>query len=564
MIKNYFLFLILCSVCLNAQISITATESVDLSIYDNTASTPGQGEYEIFLGNDNLLDKPIIFVDGFDPGDTRDINAIYNSLQFTGTSGTQNLADLIRAEGFDLVILNFPTYVNGDGATIDGGADFIERNAMVLVELINTINTDKAANSPEQNVIIGPSMGGIISRYALNYMESNALTDDTRLFISFDSPHLGANIPIGLQHQLNYLAFNGVNPVAEIQPIINDLLNSPAARQLLTDHFVPHLQPGSDVEFDPSITLPTPHPYRTSFQNRITSFTADGFPTNVRNVAIVNGSGIGSPYFAIGNSGTTVSPGFVVMDATFFVPFPPFGNVVIDIDINFTPMMNTTAAVSNIIIDPPIFPPTTSTAQSQAFEFVNGIDAAPGGLFDLSALTGAVGGGDPLATDFLNALQIDKFNFIPTVSALSLVITDDTPVDWYHDIDLSSSRATTNDTPFDNTFIPDDSEQHVQLTEANVTFALNEILNPILSNDNYVSIDVRLEKNPIQSELVILSNNNSNAKISISDLTGKTVFNKSIRLSNRTVIPVNLNSGFYILNVRNEDNIDFTTKLVIN
>ena len=115
-------------------------------------------------------------------------------------------------------------------ALIDGGADFIERNAMLLVELLDIINTAKAPNSPEQNVIIGPSMGGIISRYALNYMEANTIDADTRLYLSFDSPHLGANVPIGLQHQLNYLAFNSLSPSVEIQPLIDGFLKSSAAR----------------------------------------------------------------------------------------------------------------------------------------------------------------------------------------------------------------------------------------------------------------------------------------------------------------------------------------------
>ena len=204
--KSYFTLLFLLPSLIFSQVSITSGITPDLSLYGESTNYPGEGEYQIFLSSDNILDKPIILVDGFDQGDTRDITGIYDLLDFEGTSGTENLADLLRVEGFDIVILNFPTYIRtADGATIDGGADFIERNAMVLVELIETINTAKASNSPEQNVIIGPSMGGIITRYALNYMENQTLDADTRLYISFDSPHHGANVPIGLQHQLNFL-----------------------------------------------------------------------------------------------------------------------------------------------------------------------------------------------------------------------------------------------------------------------------------------------------------------------------------------------------------------------
>ena len=72
-------------------------------------------------------------------------------------------------------------------------------------------------------------------------------------------------------------------------------------------------------------------------------------------------------------------------------------------------------------------------------------------IFDLAALTGDIASGGGTAADFVNALQIDKFSFIPSVSALALEITDD-EIDWHHDINLAG-RGTTNMTPFDNTFL---------------------------------------------------------------------------------------------------------------
>ncbi len=563
--NNYFLYLLLCPLFLFAQeIEFTSSITPDLSAYGEATNYPGQGEYQIFLGNDGVLDKPIILVDGFDPGDSRDISGLYALLNFTGTSGTQNLADLVRAEDFDVVILNFPEYVRSDdGATIDGGTDFIERNAMLLVDLIQTINTNKAGNNPEQNVIIGPSMGGLISRYALNYMEANAptLDHDTRLWISFDAPHHGANVPIGLQHQLNYLAFNPLSPVAEIQPLINGFLNSPAARQLLTDHFEAHLLGGSNVDFDPTVTLPEAHPFRAIFETNINSFNTDGFPENVRSVAMMNGSGIGASYFAIGNSGTMVSPGFTVMDASFTIPAPPpfdFLNIDIDVDINFGPVSNTTANVSNIVINPPFVGPTVSTAQSQSFPLVDGIDAAPGGLFDLSGLTGDIGTGNPLATDFLNALQIDKFNFIPTVSALALDLP--APIDWYHSIDLNVDA-----TPFDNTYLPDANEGHVELNQDNVDFALLEILAPSLGVESPEAVAFKLEQNPVKDHITLLSSNNATkGHVRIIDFTGKVVYTNTLALTNRTEIPINLASGFYILNINDGSHSVFTTKFLIN
>ena len=564
----YALILLLVPTLIIAQTTFTSGITPDLSAYGEATNYPGEGEYQIFLGADGVLNKPIILVDGFDPGDARGISELYSLLDFTGNSGAQNLADLVRAEDFDVVLLNFPVYTRAaDGATVDGGADFIERNAMLLVKLINIINTTKAANSPEQNVIIGPSMGGLISRYALNYMEANTLDADTRLYISFDAPHHGANVPIGLQHQLNYLAFNDTNPVTEVQPLIEGFLKSPASRQLLIDHFEAHLQSGSTVDFDTNLTLPTPHPFRTTFENTLNSFTPNGFPQNVRNVAIINGSGIGSPYTAA-DGVTPVTNGFTVVDTTLPVDVnTPLGTITlnIEIDINFTPAAGTPVQVSRFFAPIPILPDVESIANSGTVNF-DGVDAAPGGLFDLSALTGDIANGGGIAADFINALQIDKFNFIPSVSALALDITAEASgdnINWFHSIDLDG-RATTNNTPFDNTFLPDDNEPHVQLTQNNVNFALNEILFPPLSITNSNTITIKLEKNPIDNQLVLHSNTNTLANIQIVDVSGKVVHTEATSLTHRTVVPLNLTSGFYILNISTENNQTLTTKFLVN
>lgn len=560
--KLYSLFLLLIPALIIAQTPFSSGITPDLSAYGETTNYPGEGEYQIFLGNDGVLDKPIILVDGFDPGDTRDIPGLYSLLDFTGSSGAQNLADLVRAQDYDVVILNFPVYLrSGDGATIDGGTDFIERNAMLLVELLDIINTAKASNDPEENVIIGPSMGGLITRYALNYMEANTIDADTRLYMSFDAPHHGANVPIGLQHQLNFLANNGTNPIAEVQPLINSFLKSPAARQLIVDHFEGHLLSGELVEFDPNLTLPVSHPFRTQFMSNINSFNASGFPSNTRNVAIINGSGEGNPYFAVGSSGATVTNGFTVLSDSFTAPAGPF-TAVIDVSINMTPAAGVTASVSDIEISVFGVEVEGANADSQSFSFSDGIDSAPGGLFDLSGLTGDIGSGGGTAGDFLNALQIDKFSFIPSVSGLALEITDD-EIDWHHDINLAS-RATTNNTPFANTFIPVDNEAHVQLTEDNVNFALTEIFTPSLGTNDDQKFSFQLESNPVNNNLVLLSNYSGNALINIIDVTGKVVLNSALQLNNRNTVPVDLASGFYILDITTENNTKFTTKFLAN
>ena len=77
----------------------------------------------------------------------------------------------------------------------------MERNGLALVTLIEELNRQlQAAGSTEKIVVIGPSMGGQIARYALSLQHgSNGLAHNTRLYLSLDSPHNGVNIPIGLQ-----------------------------------------------------------------------------------------------------------------------------------------------------------------------------------------------------------------------------------------------------------------------------------------------------------------------------------------------------------------------------
>lgn len=547
---------------------IIASNIVDLSAYGETTNEAGQGEYEIFFDTvDGVLDKPIIVVDGFDPGDTRDIPGIYNLLNYQDPiNGAQNLADLVRAEGFDIIILNAPQYVS-NAVPIDGGGDYMERNAMVLVELIQTINAQKVGS--EELVIIGPSMGGLISRYALNFMENNGLNHETRLWMSFDSPHLGANVPIGFQHQFNFLAFGldlggivGNQNVVALQPLVEDLLKSSAARQLLVDHFESHLASGSAVNFDPTLLNPDPHPFRTIFQNNINALTTTGYPENTRNVTIINGSGIGNPYFAQGNAGPTVTNGYTVINNSFNVALLTNLNLLV----RLTPAATVNQQVSGVSLVSFFNTIVSSSANSQSFNFTDGVDAAPGGLFDLSGLTGSIEL-TGIAADFVNALTIDKFNFIPSVSALAMTVTNN-EIDWFHNIDLGtpSGRAVLNETPFVNWFLPDDNEPHVQLTEANVIFALEEIMPSTLSVNPELANGFKLNKNPVSTALEFTSTNTlENNHLIVTDITGKQVFEISnVSISNETSIPVNLNNGLYILSIKNPDGFNYINKFIIN
>ncbi|NHM01720.1 T9SS sorting signal type C domain-containing protein [Flavobacterium difficile] len=434
------------------------TSSIPYQGVGETAAHQGRGEFQIFYDNEaGLLDKVIIVCDGFDPGDGRKVPDIYNLLNYGAP--VQNLGNNVRNLGYDVVVLNFPQYTRPDGTTVvDGGVDYIQRNAKVMMELINYINANKVGN--QELVVIGPSMGGLITRHALRYMEMNGMDHKTRLWLSFDSPHLGANVPIGMQHMFNYLAYDSDIADLTVRAIVDSMLKSPAARQMLIDHFEGHLLGGSLTDFDQTtaMLLPTGHPtHRNVFQ---TELNAMGFPQNLRKISIANGAGNGT---TTGTSGMTVINGLDMPNSDGFTRAL--------LDLNFTPAANGNIRVSRVRKQAwTFFWLTIGTGQTNArsFSYTGGLDAAPGGQFDIDALAASAGSNATL-TRFLNAMAIKKFDFIPTQSALAISSTNN----WFANVTGTSVSA------FDAYTVPTTNEGHVTLTPSNVVFAMNEIVNNI-------------------------------------------------------------------------------------
>lgn len=498
--------------------------------YAETQPYFGQGEYEIFLDNVNgVLDKPIIILDGFDPGDSRDIAGLYASLSFGG----QNLADILRAEGFDIVILNAPIYTT-DGKTIDGGSDYIQRNAMVLVEMIQQLNADKVGQ--EQLVVLGPSMGGLIARYALAYMEDNSLDSDTRLYISFDAPHRGANIPISLQYLINYFAEQVGDATA--QQVVDQLLNSPAAKEMLIDHLQGHLLAGSTYEQDPTKTLPLGAPgFRNEFQAELDAL---GFPTNVRNVAMINGSGNGT---------TTGNPGITIVDTNLTVD----ATTDVDVALRFTPPAGQTNTVTDVTVNLFGFPVATFTTTAQSPASSDGIDSSPGGTASISEALGD-GGGNQVLIDFINALQQDLYSFIPTMSSLAI----DNP-DFYATPNLTNS-------PFENFYIPNENQPHVTVTAESAQFALDEIRNNLSVGENSPEGNYVLFPNPVRENIQIaIPNTISTEKITatVFGVTGQKLMEKTWNHpQQQLVLKHNLSGGIYLLKLDNGRSVQ-TLKMVV-
>lgn len=169
------------------------------------------------------LRKPVIMIDGYDPTDKRtaDDRELYSEFLYYwddvnfNPPQQEDFVEKIRDLGYDVILVDIPTYFhtsggqiiplpeNADnpppgydyymGKIIRGGGDYVERNGMTFISLIRYINQQLiASGSAEELVIVGPSMGGQITRFALKTMENNNEDHNCRLWISQDSNHEGA------------------------------------------------------------------------------------------------------------------------------------------------------------------------------------------------------------------------------------------------------------------------------------------------------------------------------------------------------------------------------------
>ena len=229
------------------------------------------------------FNNPLIISEGFDPWRLKDSACGF----FEGFSKWRNIIE----EGPNNV--DAYSYFNSHNVFYvdwyDCGAD-IRANAEVLKEVIKWVNLNKTSGN--KNIVLGQSMGGLIARYALRDMELKHEAHDTKLFISHDVPHKGANISPGLMfsywdiidvcnHSLVTRLLSGQTSLFEELASIGNYMS---VRQMLP-YFV-----NSAWNYDNS--------YYNLFQSTINDI---GFPKGdsgfpIENVAIINGgrSGEGS------------------------------------------------------------------------------------------------------------------------------------------------------------------------------------------------------------------------------------------------------------------------------
>ena len=235
-------------------------------IYFSDVSCPGR-----------QLQKVIIFVDGFDAGNKQHHEQIwdqYLNSPFLENNSNKKLGDELLKAGYDIVILDQVKSQKYNS----GGAGQIENNGLVLAKLLDSLYSRYHSTLLDDFIVVGASMGGLVSRFGLAYMETNNMPHHTKLFVSFDSPQNGASIPIGLQQTLdNFLQYGILSASSTLR---NNAHFSIAAKQMLLNHS------SSNSEYTQA------HPHRQRWLNNVAA--VGNYPKNLRMVAINNGNLVGS------------------------------------------------------------------------------------------------------------------------------------------------------------------------------------------------------------------------------------------------------------------------------
>jgi hypothetical protein len=230
------------------------------------------------------IKRPIIFVDGFDAGNKQhyeEIWAKYLNAPFLEGNITKNLGTELLAAGYDIIILDQVKTQPYNS----GGAGQIENNGLVLAKLLDVLYTNYSGTITDEAIVVGASMGGLVARFGLAWMETNYKPHHTKLFVSFDCPQNGASIPIGLQQMLDNFTQNGI--LAASQSVRNSAHYSIAAKQMLLNHS------SSNSETTQA------HPFRAQFLSNLAA--VGNWPQNLRKVAINNGNNAGFKKSVTGN-----------------------------------------------------------------------------------------------------------------------------------------------------------------------------------------------------------------------------------------------------------------------
>ncbi len=272
-------------------ISVSENTLPDLNIQVYWGCDPVSEEGD---SHPHILDKPYIIVSGWGPYTDRFLinwnQGWPSTLQdFYWSINQKGFIDSLVGSGYDVVFAKFyPPNAS------------ILKNSKQLEQLINLVNEEKFYNeSYQENVISGYSAGSMCVRLTLERMEKENLANANnphhhcKLYVSFDGEHGGANVPLGIQHSVEYL-WNYHAPFGGFFNLkvygLHYILNAPLSKELLRYFYTETGSPNNPGQ--------GPHWSRQYYYqhynlyNHTKNTDNPGYPAFTRNISISNGTSV--------------------------------------------------------------------------------------------------------------------------------------------------------------------------------------------------------------------------------------------------------------------------------
>ncbi|MFF8726595.1 esterase/lipase family protein [Streptomyces sp. NPDC015171] len=351
-----------------------------------------RGSARVYYGHgDRAMVRPVVLTDGFDLGPT-DFDRFWDRLE----NGRYPFVSRLRARRRTLVLVGF-----------DERADSILDNAETATAAI--LRTLAEQTDGAGLLVGGFGMGGLVTRYALARLEAQRIDHRTGVHLSFDTPHRGAWLPIGLQAFAHHVA--GADDTFRRQ------IGSPAAQQMLWRYL------------DGVDGTPKESPLRTEFTERLRQ--VGGWPRIPRLLGVASGRGDG-----VGN-------GVRAGEKTLSCAGPLFDGTCFLAQAQGSPAE---VAVLNGVLGGPL--PTTTAGLPE-------LDGAPGGTLESFGVLG-----DALAASGeAVGIAARAACFVPSVSAVAL-----RDLDRQEDVHASVDDLPPDESELDDYLLSTNNEPHAAMT----------------------------------------------------------------------------------------------------
>ena len=418
------------------------------------------------------LRNPFIVVEGFDPWKLT--NAMYGESADSHAQvqlGTTNHIDFLDDywESSTLSRLYDLVYIDWNDSIED-----IKGNAQLFQLIIQEINNKRDSDDTSGIVLMGQSMGGLVARYALTSMENQEKTHNVTTFISHDTPHLGANVPLGgLYFTRSLISFvnkydttTGIvdlfvnKRISKTKKEIINTLDAMSVKQMLLTNVV-----NNNGSFVVDNTM------HDKWQQELKDI---GFPKgdkgkSINNIAIVNGRNPLSESYLTDNGYFLYLDGYIRTRYwlnAFLLPshklsvnaiVKPYtaenaGQVISNLEIKLRKKFLWTITKTNKLFSGASYTGPSSGPYT---------DGYPGSTYSLDSNSKSHYGDNFLGKMDYDFSIGDKIMFIPTASALAMnenIFRNEPYRDYYNNPPIAG-----RETPFAAYYISDDSKEHITL-----------------------------------------------------------------------------------------------------